>query len=413
MTLVQNRLLPLNGSKWLIIGCIGLFMAACSPKIRQATGPVKPVDTAKKPATQVKPAISQGASVTQISLLLPFYLDQLNLYKGADPANLNRADLALEYYQGFKLAIDSLAARGLNFRLQVYDTKDEAVQSRVLAVNPKVRTSNIIVGPVYPEGIKGFSTGFGELKKMIVSPLSPSPPTDYKCPNLVTMMPPLEYHTHKAAAYINDQLKAKKVFVLRSGFSDENKYILPFKRAIDSLSKHHIKIIIIVLQHGNLGTLMSQLSKTEPNVFVVPSTDQQFLQVTLHSLDTLARKYPVAVFGHPNWEKATFLHADLLQRINTYITSTDKIDYHAANVIRFVKAYRKAYHAEPGEFAIKGYDEGSYLGALSAADAAAFKLPDFNGLHNNFHFVNVNGMGWVNTYVKLLKYTNFDLKPAE
>lgn len=412
MTLVQNRLLPLSGNKWLTISLAGLLLTACSPKIRQTAKPAKPVDTiAKKPLTEVKPTQPAAPQTPVISLLLPFYLDLFDLSPGSH-SNLEKADLAVEYYQGFKLALDSLTNRGLNFKLQVYDTKDEVVQSRVLAFNPKVRTSNIIVGPVYPEGLKNFAIGFGELKKMMVSPLSPAAPADYKNPNLVTVIPPLEYHAWRVAAYIN-QLKARKVFVLRSGFSEETKYTVPFKKAVDNVSKSQVNILTTTVLHGNLSSLLPQLSKTEPNVFVIPATDQQFLQITLNALETLSKQYPIILFGHPNWENFTFLHAEQLQKLNTFITSTSHINYHLPPVIQFVKNYRKTYHAEPSEYAFKGYDEGIYLGLLNTNDAVNFKLPDFKGLHNDFHFVYVNGSGWINTHVNLFKYTNFELRAVE
>jgi hypothetical protein len=67
---------------------------------------------------------------------------------------LAKADLAVEYYQGFKLALDSLTAGNRNFKLQVFDTRDATAQAHNLALNTKVRTSALIVGPVYPEECK-------------------------------------------------------------------------------------------------------------------------------------------------------------------------------------------------------------------------------------------------------------------
>jgi hypothetical protein len=124
--------------------------------------------------------------------------------------------------------------------------------------------------------------------------------------------------------------------------------------------------------------------------------------------------YPVAVFGHPVWEKAAFLKPDLLQSLNTYVTSSDRVNYHAANVIKFLKDFRRAYHAEPGEYAIKGYDEGLYWGQfISTPGQTIANFGDYEGLHNTFHFVNINGLGYVNTSVKIYKYSNFELKPVE
>ncbi|GAB3931566.1 hypothetical protein GCM10028827_28680 [Mucilaginibacter myungsuensis] len=323
----------------------------------------------------------------------------------------------MEYYQGFKLALDSLSADGRNFKLQVYDTQDAIARAHNLALETKIRTSSLIIGPVYPDQIKSFSLASPNLNKMVVSPLSPASVLNYKNPHLITVMPPLEYHTWKAAEHINAKLKPKQVFVLKSGYSDDNKYSIPFKKAIDSLSKKKIKATELTVVRGNLTSLLLQFSKTEQNVFVIPSTDRAFLDVTLAALGKLQKQgYPITVFGHPSWEDASFLKLDLLQRLNVFITSSDRVNYKSSFVSKFIKEYRKHYQAEPGEFAIKGFDEGMYFGDIASRNPTGvgeINLPDHTALHNTFHFVNVAGMGYINTRVKLYKYTNFELKAVE
>ncbi len=151
-------------------------------------------------------------------------------------------------------------------------------------------------------------------------------------------------------------------------------------------------------------------------MFVVFATDQAFLTVTLRALDKLTQTFPVTLFGHPNWAKASFLQISQLQRLKTHITSADKIDYMAVETTKFIKAYRKTFHLEPGEYAIKGFDEGYYLGTLLSTDAGAFKKLDrsgYEGLHNQFSFIKTANAGWVNTHVGIYQYQNFELKQVE
>jgi hypothetical protein len=171
-----------------------------------------------------------------------------------------------------------------------------------------------------------------------------------------------------------------------------------------------------VIQHGNLDGLIPQLSKSEENIFVVPSTDQAFLMVTLHSLDSLSKKYPVTVFGHPNWLKFSYLKPELLQDIKTHITNTDRVDYKSPAITEFIKLYRKIYHIEPTHYAMMGFDEGMYFGELlGKGDNSINDLDkaDFTGLLNKYHFVKKPGLGWINTHVNVLEYANFELKKAE
>ena len=415
MISVRSRLQLLSGNRWPLFLWVALVIASCSPKVRTVT--VQPVvKQPEKPVEQpvIKPLPPPAPKVSTVSLLLPFGLDHLKPGNSYSGVSLKEADIALAYYRGFKLSLDSLTGKGYNYKLQVYDSKALASASRALAANTVVKASDLIVGPVFPEDMKAFMSGFYNSTQPIVSPLSPAPPATFKNKQLITMIPPLEYHAWSAARYINDDVKPKKIFILRSGYSDENDYIIPFKKAIDSLGKKHIRIIEYTVLHGELGSLEPQLSTTGPNVFVVPANNQHFLTITLNSLDTLTRSFPVTLYGHPNWVNFAFLKSDLLERLDTHITLAEHVDYKDAGTITFIQQYKRAYHAEPNAFAIKGFDEGLYLGALLATDKLKdVTQTDFKGLHNTFHFQKKPGLGWVNTHVNLYKYANFELEKVE
>lgn len=419
MTSVRNHRPPLSGNKWFIFVLAALIIGACSPKVRtvptstvkaETEKPVVKQDNADKP-----PVKAPEAKASAISLVLPLNLDHAAAGQNYTAANLKAANMSADYYQGFKLGLDSAAAEGANFKLQVFDSKGDAAQAHSLGLNPQVKNAEIIVGPVFPDDVKAFTDMLKTARKPIVSPLSPAAPATFKNQNLITITPPLEYHAISAATYIAKSLKPQKVFILTSGFSEERLYTSPFKRTIDSLSKRKIQVITIAVVRGNLTPLAKQLNNKVQNVFVVPSTKQAFLMVTLRSLDTLSIKYPVTVFGHPNWEKFAFLKASLLQKLNTHITSSDKVNYKSSETNTFLRSYRRTYRTEPTDFAIKGFDQGLYFGQLLAdgEDMNKPNLKDFTGLHNSFHFVKKPGLGWINTHVDILKYQNFDLKKVQ
>ncbi|MCR8561444.1 ABC transporter substrate-binding protein [Mucilaginibacter sp. BJC16-A38] len=416
MISAQNRLLRLSGNRWLMFLFIGLIAAACSPKLQPVAVQPKKGEEKKIPfKTPPKSIVQPNApKVSTIAMLLPFGLDHLRAGSPYTATTLKEADISLDYYRGFKLALDSLTGQGYNFKLQLFDSKGEKAQAHSLALNPAVRSSDLIVGPVFPEDVKAFTGAFPSARQPIVSPLSPASPATIKSPVLVTMLPPLEYHAWGAAAYIADKINPKKVFVLKSGYSEENDYLIPFKKAIDSLSKKHIQVVYLTVIHGQVSSLIPQLSSTGRNVFIIPATNQHFLTVTLRGLDSLTNSYPVTVFGHPSWANFSFLKADLLQRLDTHITAADRINYKDANTVAFMKSYRAQYHIEPGEYAVKGFDEGLYWGQqLANGDLKNLSGKDYEGLHNNFHFQKKAGLGWINTHINIYKYTNFELKKVE
>jgi hypothetical protein len=424
MTLARNHRLLLSGNKklWLLALVI---ISACSPKVRTVgrTGPSangtpaqpgKPQNTAP---TTTKPATTaEHARVSNISLLLPFGLDNLTSVKGYSAADLKKANIAVDYYQGFKLALDSLTAKGYNYKLQIFDTRDEMAYTHSLSVNPIVRSSALIVGPVFPEGVKSFIGTPASLTRPLVSPLSPSAPEEFGSDRLITVIPPLQYHAAAAARFVTTRVKPRKVFILLSGFAEDKKFYVPFKYSIDTLSKRKTQVVYFTVSHGSLTKLLPQLNNKVENVFIVPAQNKSFLTVTLRSLDTLSRHYPVTTIGHPNWEKLTFLKADMLQRIKAHITSSDRVNYKQAATTAFIRAYRRFYGSEPSPYAYKGFDEAMYFGTLVAQDGEPLAHLDqypYKALHNSFGFVKKNGAGWINTHVNVLKYSNFELKQVE
>ncbi|MGI4020352.1 MAG: ABC transporter substrate-binding protein [Janthinobacterium lividum] len=420
----------MSGNKWLMLFLPALFLAACSPKIRPVVQqPVtqtqeeiarqkEAAEKAAAPAKQaeVPPPAAKLKRTSSIALLLPFSLDDVDFTNNKSTKNAVKTNIAVDFYEGFKLALDSLTSNGQNFKLTVFDTRDEVSQAQKFALNPVIRNSDLIVGPVFPAGVQAFSARINSLHKPVISPLSAASPEGYNNPNLITLTPPLEFHATRVAQYIQENIRPKTVYILRSGFSEENKYILPFKRSIDSLSHKRMKVVDINITNGDFTALLPKLSKTSENIFVVPSTDRSFLRVTLESMDKLSDTYPIQLFGHPNWNKATYLRPELLEKMHTCITSAYQVDYKSAETLNFIKSFRKTYHTEPSEYAIKGFDTGMNFAKLPADAAFDFKNlqnSSFDALHNHFEFVQKQGYGWINTYVAILQYQDYALKPIK
>jgi len=425
MTSVPNRQPPLSGNKLLMLLLPVFFLAACSPKIRpvvQQPSAKTEEQTRQEKEAEEKAAAAKAAvgkpvvkakRVPSIALLLPFDLDNIDPDKNNPAKNPLKTNLAIDFYEGFKLALDSLTSSGQSFKLKVFDTKDEETQSQKLALNPVVRSSDLIVGPVFPADVQAFSGSISSLHKPVVSPLSAASPAGYNNESLITLTPPLEFHAMRTAQYIQENIRPKVVYILRSGYSEENKYILPFKRSIDSLGNKRIKVVDVTISKGDFTALLPKLSQSSENIFVIPSTDRSFLRVTLESLDKLADTYPIQLFGHPNWSKATFLRPEVLEKLHTCITSAYQADYKSAETINFIKSFRKAYHTEPGEYAIKGFDTGMYFAGLAADPTFDFKQlqnQPSDASNNHFKFVQKKGYGWINTYVVMMQYANFTLK---
>ncbi|NTE02982.1 amino acid ABC transporter substrate-binding protein [Agrobacterium tumefaciens] len=398
----------LKGNYWFLI-LFALLFAACSPKVRTSKK-----DTAKqkeKEKLEEKKPVKKF-SQANVSLLVPFKLDELNL-KTATKADVEKFAMPIDFYQGFKLGLDSAASSGLNFKLNVFDTQDDNAHISLLYKNESFKQSNLIIGPVFPAGLKYISNYSKENNATIVSPLAATNPTEFNNPNLVSIVNNIELHGQRIASYISKKFNPANtiVVIINPKKTDDEAFAAPVRDYLKAGGK------FIVQEYASAYTFETKMQKGKQYAIVITSADRAFVLPTidkLYKLKNLASGgYVINLFGHPNWVKQNY-PTDKIQALNTIISSSYKIDYKNAAVVSFIKKYRYRYGFEPGEYAFKGFDIGYYFGKLLSnhgEDYREYLTKDkYKGLHNTFSFIYDEKLGYINTSLMLLKYKNFALE---
>ncbi|PST82247.1 amino acid ABC transporter substrate-binding protein [Pedobacter yulinensis] len=385
-----------------------LVLAGCSPKIRKTT------DT---PVREQEKAIEKKEvrrfSEARISLLLPFDISRAKL-AAVTKQDLEKSSLAIDFYQGFKLGLDSAAQSGLNFQLHVFDTRDENSQIATLYKNEDFQTSHLLVGPIFPQGQKFIASYAHEHQIPVVSPLAASNPREFNNPNLVSVVNNIELHAGKIVDYISDHYDPAKTIVvlINPKTTDDEIFAAPLRSQLRQNKRK-----FVVQEFASVYALERRLVKGKNYAVLITSDDRKFVTPSIDKLYKLkflkTGGYPINLFGHPNWMKQSY-STDKLQKLNTSITSSYKVDYKSAVTKSFIRKYRSTFGFEPGEYAFKGFDNGLYFGRLLSKYGPAYArhLPDepYKGLHNNFRFVYDRELGYINTELMLLRYSNYALQ---
>jgi len=409
MILVPNHLRQLSGNRFLFFLSMLIFLSACSRKIKAP----KPPDSTV-PADVVKPKeedLPKKPVEHSIALLLPFELNKINL-KTAVKKDLSGSDLAIDFYQGMKLALDSLSQSGHNFRLNVFDTQNQETKVVNLALANSVKSNDLIVGPIYPEEAKTFAE-FADLKDILqVFPLAASMPQGYKNLRLVMVNNTLEQHGQKIAEFITKNYKPEQVNIvlLNTQKANDARFSAYLKRFIGELGASRFRII----ERPNAIGIDKYMDPVKNNLVLVSSSDRLFVVPTIDRLHKLkSNKYRIELFGHPNWMKANYLIQNKLQALNTRITSSFYINYKLDHVKRFISRYRREFGTEPSEYSFKGFDVGYYFGGLLVKYGKDYPrhLTEtvYTGLHNNFRFSKEPDQVMKNIELMLLGYRNFEL----
>lgn len=408
MILVQNHQPQLSGNKYWFIILLALLFSACSPKIRtenKKPEAPKQVEKKDKPAEKLQQA--------NIALLVPFRLNEIKL-KTATKAEVEKAAMAIDFYQGFKLGIDSSAASGQDFKLKVYDTQSGNSRLDDLMGNGTLMDNSLIVGPVFPDGIKHMTNYSKSRNIPLVNPLAASQPSEFANPNLISIVNNIDLHVEKIGNYISKNFNpATTIVVLINprGASDEI-FAKPLRAYFANSKK-----AFTFQEYASVFTMETKIVKGKQYVVLLSSSDKKFVVPTLDKLMKLKHTgLNVSLFGHPDWIKQDY-NTDHLQGLNTMISASYKVDYNRAEVNTFIKKYRGLYSFEPGEFAFKGFDIGYYFGKLISKYGADYlqyiTKENYKGLHNSFRFKHDPALGYINTSLMLLRYKNFALNIVE
>ncbi len=409
MILVPSHLRQLSGNNFLLILSMLIFLSACSRKIK---APKPPVSTT--PVEEAKPRekdLPKEPVEYSIALLLPFELNRINL-KTAVKKDLSRADLAIDFYQGMKLALDSLSQSGHNFELHVFDTQNQETRVVNLAVANSIKSGDLIIGPIYPEEAKTFAD-FADLKDVLqVSPLAASMPAGYKNPRLVMVNNTLEQHGRKIAEFITKDYKPDQVNIvlINTQKTNDARFSTYLKRFINELGADKFRIT----ERPNAIGIEKYLDPVKNNLVLMTSSDRLFIVPAIDRLFKLKNaKYKIELFGHPDWLKANYLVQNKLQTLNTRITSSFYINYKLENVKDFIARYRSEFGSEPSEYAFKGFDIGYYFGGMLVKYGKNYprhlEEAVYSGLHNNFRFIKEPDNSIKNDELMLLVYRNFEL----
>ena len=397
MILAQNPQPQLSGNKLYLFVILGLCLAACSPKIQPQVKPSAPEVKEKK-----EPVPLHKIEEATISLLVPFNLNDF------DP---EKSSMAINFYQGVKLGIDSATASGMNFKLRVYDTQDDQKKLSALLDNSAVAGSDLVIGPVFPDGVK-YMTPYAIKNNMpFVSPLAASKPEEFHNPHLISVVNNIDLHAAKIGNYIAAKyLPENTVVVLINPKKTEDEILgAPLRDYFINGKGRKFTF----QEYASVYSLETKLNKGKKYVVLISSSERGFVVATLDKLVKMKKTgLAVDLFGHPNWIKQNY-STDKLQALNTFVTSSYKVDYKSPAVVRFVRKYRKMFGFEPDEYSFKGFDTGFYFAKLLSRYGADFtqyltKEP-YKGLHNSFSFSYDAKNGYINTSLMLLKYRDYAL----
>jgi LysM repeat protein len=359
-----------------------------------------------------------------IAFFLPFHADEANaieqekLIKG-DAQFSNSTNVALQFYEGALLAIDSLKKLKLNAKVFVYDIDyKDSVGLAGLLKKPELADMDLMIGPLYGSGFIPVANFAKEHEIAIVSPFTQVNKILFNNPYVSKVSPSVTLQVEQMAAYAVDSFKTQNIILVNNANAKELPFYNAFKSAANAkLLKEGMSPADSVKEVLGLAGLQNMLSSTKVNVVVLPSNNQSYVTEFISKLNVMKEKYNIVLFGMQNWVNYDNLDFEYLNNLSLHLPSNTFIDYQDNATKNFIKSYRTHYKTEPESYVFQGYDvtycfissllkEGTgFLGTLP--------LCGYKGLSSNYNFSQFPAeSGFENKFVYILKYRDYQLVKA-
>ena len=397
--------------------------------------PVKPgkpsAASAKQTALPVKPAATEHAAVAadsavaelpcgkdnstkkkvyKVALMLPLFLggvDSLNA-ENPDPKILesSKSFQFLPFYEGFRMALDSLEKSGLKIKLYVYDADKDTAKTKQILRKPEMKSMDLIFGLLYHRNFQIVAEFARKNRISLVNPVSERSEVVNGNPFVYKVQPSKKVQFEEIAAFMKKSFTHGQVLIVRNG-----QY--PDKDAPEQLKKE-------CQEHGLTARLVdgqeaaiTALSKDKENYLVVFSDNQAYAFDLTRRLFELRNEYNLTLAGLPDWAAMEGLESEYLVALRTHFVAQSFIDYENPDVKKFVRDYQVAYHADPVLLGFQGFDVAFYFLSALGNYGTGFQrcLGDLhiNSMQTCFEFRQNKGSGFENQHWMVFKYDNYRL----
>lgn len=298
---------------------------------------------------------SQKRDRYRIDLLLPLYLDELvsgdrPQFRGRVP---DKASSSLEFYQGAKLAADSLNRLGFALDLYVQDIASVATSIDKLLASQGMDTSSLILGLVQSSQIDPLARFGKEREINFISALSPSDASVKENPFFTMIQPTLQTHCEVLVERMEKRhRKGSPILAYRTSKPVDKEAYGYLKSAMPKNTRS-----IQVNEVPDSTQFGAMLDPEQINVIVVGVMDPLYAEKLLYSWSQSFPGYDFEIYGMPSWKGMNSLRqADAYANLAVHITTPFYYDPSTRMAADLAVHYQEQFGGMPSEWVYRGFE---------------------------------------------------------
>lgn len=360
-----------------------------------------------------------------IAFFLPFHADEANaielekIIKG-DAQFSTKTNVALQFYEGAILAIDSLKKQNLNAKIFFYDVDEKDSLSMIAILKkPELASMDLIIGPLYGSTFMPIANFAKEHEIAIVSPFTQVNKILFNNPYVSKVSPSITLHVEQMAHFVVDTFKTQNIILINNSNTKEVSFFNAFRNTANAdLLKAGVLPSDTVKIASGLSNMQSMLSASKLNIIILPSNNQSYVTEFISHLNSINReKFKIVLFGLQNWMNYDNLDFEYLNNLSLHIPANTFVDYKNASTQNFIQTYRSKYKTEPEMYVYQGFDVAYCFISLLQKEGSGFlkqlSANKYSGISSNYQFAQFpSESGFENKFVYILKYKDYQLIKA-
>jgi hypothetical protein len=317
-----------------------------------------------------------------IALLFPFQLNEI------DPTLSKRSNqYVLDFYEGMRIAVDTLKEKGIMVNLYSYDTEKEAPIINSIMALPEMKSMDLIVGPIFST-LMPVVADFSRKNTIVnISPFSVNSRIIENNEFSYLFQPTLEIQAGTAARYASENFKHDSLFVynyippkgrdrFRGKETTDRKNVMIFyggevKDSIlaayhrDSCKANKLKVTHFEkITRGKLEllrTILSDSIKLTLCNHVFASTSDEVVAANIMSLMEISRQ-TTPLITRSDWLFFNLISFEQFEKRNVFFIHTDYYDYGSLLYRNFKEAYVDRTKIYPSLYSVQGFELMMYFG---------------------------------------------------
>ena len=336
-----------------------------------------------------------------ISVLLPFYLsknDKLKKYLQENKKDINqiynKSKLALSFLEGILIAKDSLERLGTPLTIHVFDTENNLDTVKKIITDERVKSSNILFGPVFSKNFNHTRNFFrNDSNKILINPLSKNYNFIKETSNIYFLTPFTNSQTDSIVKCLIKKEQGRNLTIILNNSENKKSSYFELKNRLSSVFPS-----IFLKEFKNSLSInirsFTFLSDVE-NTLVILSEDKAFIKKVVTfcgAYDSSIKIYSLAAL-----KQISELNIETLMKLNVRIPVANYFDRLHVDNKRLLHDFEKKFNHQMDEYSLLSFQ--SILHFCSKNKQFTFKRYSKNG-------------GYINTDIKMCEYKDYKLIPV-